>query len=289
MTQQAVKNSTANGTGGRASTEAVATLREATMKTEEAPSERLYGYQDGIVETVRLVLEEAASGKEAITPNIAGALGLKLRTASGWYSPLDSRRTSLSDVAHILLAAAQEKLNLQPVLAGVFASLLTDEVSGSARQVQAPAPMQSTRSAPARQSLDLGSAGLRSGTEKTASSPSRCEARHNDNTACGDEIITVSGYYTPDEAAALIEKIRAWLGGCREGHRLADLMESIKAEFKLYDGQLGELLGISGRLVGYVRHGRPSPFALSRFTEVFGEAGASTDEVATLREATPRG
>lgn len=237
--------------------------------------EKLYGYQDGIVETVRLVLEEAASGNEPITPNIAGALGLKLRAASGWYSPLDSRRTSLSDVAHILLAAAQEKLNIPPVLAGVFASLLTDEVSGSARQVQAPAPMQSARSAPARQSLDLGSAGLRSGTEKTASSPSRWEARHNDNTACGDEIITVSGYYTPEEAEALIGKIRDWLSGCRDVHSLADLMESIKRKFQLFDSQLGELLGISDRLVGHVRHGRPSPFAKARFTEVFGIAGGA--------------
>lgn len=271
MTQQAVKNSAASGTGGRASTEAVATLREATMKTEEAPSERLYGYQDGIVETVRLVLEEAASGKEAITPNVAGALGLKLRAASGWYLPLDSRRTSFSDVARILLAAAQEKLTLQPVLAGVFASLLAG----------ASACTDAVRSA------SLADDKANEANEKTtASSPCSRGAEHNHNTACGDEIITVSGYYTPEEAEALIEKIRAWLSGCREGHRLADLMESIKQKFHLYDSQLGELLGISDRLVGHVRHGRPSPFALARFTEVFGEAGASTDEVATLREAT---
>jgi hypothetical protein len=265
MTQQAVKNSTASGTKTSEHNESAACVG----------TEKLYGYQDGIVETVRLVLEEAASGNEPIMPNIAGALGLKLRAASGWYSPLDSRRTSLSDVAHILLAAAQEKLGIHPVLAGVFASLLTDEVSGSARQVQAPAPMQSARSAPARQSLDLGSAGLRSGTEKTASSPSRCEARHNDNTACGDEIITVSGYYTPEEAAELIGKIRDWLSGCRDRHSLADLMESIKQKFKLFDSQLGELLGISDRLVGHVRHGRPSPFAKARFVEVFGTAGGA--------------
>ena len=231
----------------------------------ETMNEKLYGYQDGIVETVRLVLESAADGHEAITPNIAGALGLKLRAASGWYSPLDSRRTSLSDVAHILLAAALEKLNLQPVLAGAFASLLAT-ASGAE---------QSARSASGRE--DKSSTATSQEGKPAAASNAPCSrgAEHNHNTACGDEIITVSGYYTPEEAEALIEKIRDWLSGCRDVHSLADLMESIKRKFQLFDSQLGELLGISDRLVGHVRHGRPSPFAKARFVEVFGTAGGA--------------
>ena len=266
----------------------------------ETMNEKLYGYQDGIVETVRLVLESAADGHEAITPNIAGALGLKLRAASGWYSPMDSRRTSLSDVARILLAAAREKLNLQPVLAGVFASLLagaartreqegkpaetviktvaiTDKngkrkvvsaIDGNTKcytgtQVQAPAPTQSAADARGRENKPAAASGA----------TCRCEARHNNSTACGDGVVTVSGYYTPEEAEELIGKIRDWLSGCRDGHSLADLMESIKRKFQLFDSQLGELLGISDRLVGHVRHGRPSPFAKARFTEIFGLDG----------------
>ena len=225
--------------------------------------EKLYGYQDGIVETVRLVLEEAADGHEAITPNIAGALGLKLRAASGWYSPMDSRRTSLANVARILLAAAQEKLNLSPVLAGVFASLL----AGASTCTNA------VRSASLAD--DKANKANEANEKTTASSPCSRGAEHNHNTACGDEIITVSGYYTPEEAEALIEKIRDWLSGCRDVHSLADLMESIKRKFQLFDSQLGELLGISDRLVGHVRHGRPSPFAKARFVEVFGTAGGA--------------
>ena len=85
--------------------------------------------------------------------------------------------------------------------------------------------------------------------------------------------MVTSAYYTPDEAEELIGKIRAWLGDCRESHRLADLVEAIKTQFDLSDGQLGELLGIQSRLVCNVRHGRPSPVAMARFTEVFGHAG----------------
>lgn len=244
MTQQAVKNSAASGTKTNEHNDSAACVG----------TEKLYGYQDGIVETVRLALEAASEGKETIPPNIAGALGASLAGAARWSPPGFSRRTSLSDVARILLAAARENLGVHPVLAGVFASLLTgagtcaDAVSGSARQVQAPAPTQSAANARGREGKE-------------------------------DGIIQVSGYYTPDEAEALIGRIRDWLSGCRDRHRLADLMESIKREFHLYDSQLGELLGISDRLVGHVRHGRPSPFAKARFAEVFGEAGASTDEV----------
>ena len=96
-----------------------------------------------------------------------------------------------------------------------------------------------------------------------------------------DGTAEVSGYFTPEEAAKLIEDIRAWLSECREGHRLGDLINSIEYVFKLSDGQLGELIGVSARLVCKVRHGRPSPFTLARFTEVFGtDGGAGTrDEV----------
>ena len=96
-----------------------------------------------------------------------------------------------------------------------------------------------------------------------------------------DGTAEVSGYFTPEETAKLIEDIRAWLSECREGHRLGDLINSIEYCFKLSDGQLGELIGVSSRLVCKVRHGRPSPFTLARFTEVFGtDGGAGTrDEV----------
>ena len=50
-------------------------------------------------------------------------------------------------------------------------------------------------------------------------------------------------------------------------------MTSIEEVFKLSDGQLGELVGISSRLVCNVRHGRPSPSALVKFTETFGNEG----------------
>ncbi len=92
-----------------------------------------------------------------------------------------------------------------------------------------------------------------------------------------DGTAEVSGYFSPEETAELIEKIRAWLETCRDGHRLSDLMETIRLEFELSDGQLGELLGISDRLVCHVRHGRKSPFALARFTEVFGAAGGAKE------------
>lgn len=254
MTQQAVKNSTANGTKTNEHNDSAA-----------CGTEKLYGYQDGIVETVRLVLESAASGNEAITPNIAGALGLKLRAASGWYSPMDSRRTSLSDVARILLAAAQEKLNLSPVLAGVFASLLTT-ASGAE---------QSAADARGREDKSSTATSQEGKPAVVSNAPCFRGAEHNNSTACSDGIIQVSGYYTPEEAAELIGKIRDWLSGCRDVHSLADLMESIKRKFQLFDSQLGELLGISDRLVGHVRHGRPSPFAKARFTEVFGIAGGA--------------
>lgn len=92
-----------------------------------------------------------------------------------------------------------------------------------------------------------------------------------------DGTAEVAGFFTPEETGELIEKIRAWLENCRDGHRLSDLMESIRQEFELSDPQLGELLGISDRLVCHVRHGRKSPFALARFTEVFGTAGGAKE------------
>ncbi|MBR5681154.1 MAG: helix-turn-helix domain-containing protein, partial [Clostridia bacterium] len=88
----------------------------------------------------------------------------------------------------------------------------------------------------------------------------------------------VSGYFTPEEAAKLIKDIREWLSQCRDGHRLGDLINSIEYCFKLSDGQLGELIGVSSRLVCKVRHGRPSPFTLARFTEVFGTDGGAKEE-----------
>ena len=90
--------------------------------------------------------------------------------------------------------------------------------------------------------------------------------------------MVTSAYYTPDEAEELIEKIRAWLGNCNKGHRLSDLMEAIKAEFELSDGELGELLDIQSRLICNVRHGRPSPSVMARFTEVFGHAGGAKED-----------
>lgn len=92
-----------------------------------------------------------------------------------------------------------------------------------------------------------------------------------------DGTAEVAGFFTPEETGELIEKIRAWLENCRDGHRLSDLMESIRLQFELSDPQLGELLGISDRLVCHVRHGRKSPFALARFTEVFGTAGGAKE------------
>ena len=93
-----------------------------------------------------------------------------------------------------------------------------------------------------------------------------------------DGTAEVSGYFTQEETAKLIEDIRAWLSECREGHRLGDLINSIEYCFKLSDGQLGELIGVSSRLVCKVRHGRPSPFTLARFTEVFGTDGGAKEE-----------
>ena len=90
-----------------------------------------------------------------------------------------------------------------------------------------------------------------------------------------DGTAEVSGYYTPEDAAALKERIREWLSGCKSGHRLGDLMTSIEEVFDLSDGQLGELVGISSRLVCNVRHGRPSPSALVKFTETFGTEGGA--------------
>ena len=90
--------------------------------------------------------------------------------------------------------------------------------------------------------------------------------------------MVTSAYYTPDEAEELVGKIRAWLGNCNKGHRLSDLMEAIKAEFELSDGELGELLGIQSRLICNVRHGRPSPSVMARFTEVFGHAGGAKED-----------
>ena len=93
-----------------------------------------------------------------------------------------------------------------------------------------------------------------------------------------DGTAEVSGYFTPEEAAKLIKDIREWLSQCRDGHRLGDLINSIEYCFKLSDGQLGELIGVSSRLVCKVRHGRPSPFTLARFTEVFGTDGGAKEE-----------
>lgn len=88
-----------------------------------------------------------------------------------------------------------------------------------------------------------------------------------------DGTAEISGYFTPEEAAALKARIREWLSKCNSGHCLGDLMTSIEDVFNLSDGQLGELVGISSRLVCNVRHGRPSPSAKARFTEVFGFGG----------------
>jgi len=88
-----------------------------------------------------------------------------------------------------------------------------------------------------------------------------------------DGTAEISGYFTPEEAADLTERIRGWLSQCKCEHHLGDLMTSIEEVFKLSDGQLGELVGISSRLVCNVRHGRPSPSAKARFTEVFGFDG----------------
>ena len=90
-----------------------------------------------------------------------------------------------------------------------------------------------------------------------------------------DGTAEISGYFTPEDAAALKERIREWLSGCKSGHRLGDLMTSIEEVFDLSDGQLGELVGISSRLVCNVRHGRPSPSALVKFTETFGTEGGA--------------
>lgn len=89
----------------------------------------------------------------------------------------------------------------------------------------------------------------------------------------GDGTAEVSAYYTREEAEKLIGRIREWLSGCNRGHRLGDLMTSIEDIFHLSDGQLGELIGVSSRLICSVRHGHPSPSALVRFTETFGDEG----------------
>ncbi|MBP5586662.1 MAG: hypothetical protein J6Y92_09970 [Lentisphaeria bacterium] len=89
----------------------------------------------------------------------------------------------------------------------------------------------------------------------------------------GDGTAEVSTYYTQEEAEKLIGRIREWLSGCNRGHRLGDLMTSIEDIFHLSDGQLGELIGVSSRLICSVRHGHPSPSALVRFTEAFGDEG----------------
>lgn len=187
------------------------------------------------------------------------------------------KTTVNEDVIHavrrILEIAADEGVSLAPALSRGLAEALTpqragagtctDAVSGSARTQETPCSTPCARQvqAPA-QTQSAAPAGASACTEAVSGSARTQE---------------VSGWYTPEEAAELIGKIRGWLSGCREGHRLADLMEGIKAEFRLYDGQMGELLGISGRLVGYVRHGRPSPFALTRFTEIFGTDGSARE------------
>lgn len=96
-----------------------------------------------------------------------------------------------------------------------------------------------------------------------------------------DGTVEVSGFFSPEEKEKLIANIREYLSGLHDGHRLSELVENIKLHFNLLDGEIGELIGVSDRLITHVRHGRPSPFTLARFTEVFGtDGGAGTrDEV----------
>ena len=122
------------------------------------------------------------------------------------------------------------------------------------------------------------------GEDKPAAKPEEKPATHApkkekvSKSKPADGTAEVSGYFTPEEAEKLIEDIREWLSQCRDGHRLGDLINSIEYCFKLSDGQLGELIGVSARLVCKVRHGRPSPFTLARFTEVFGTDGGAKEE-----------
>ena len=191
----------------------------------------------------------------------------------------------------------------KPVGAKEDGASTAEAVSGSARQVQAPAPTQSARSAsgqekpqdkPAKYGMlreEEVSAALKAKpaakpeAKKEAkpeakpapkkagiSGPCSREAEHKNGTARGGTA-EISGYFTPEEAAKLTARIREWLSQCKCDHRLGDLMTSIEEVFHLSDGQLGELVGISSRLVCNVRHGRPSPFSQARFTEVFGFDG----------------
>lgn len=96
-----------------------------------------------------------------------------------------------------------------------------------------------------------------------------------------DGTVEVSGFFSPEQKEKLIADIRAYLSEFHDGHRLSELIEDIKQSFELSDGMIGELIGVSARLITHVRHGRKSPYTLSRFTEVFGvDGGAGTrDEV----------
>ena len=108
----------------------------------------------------------------------------------------------------------------------------------------------------------------------TCAGPCSRGAEHKNGAACGGTA-EVSTYYTPEEAENLIVRIREWFSACKREHDLSDLATTIEKIFRLSDGQLGELAGISSRLVCHVRHGRPSPFAKARFTEVFGFDGGA--------------
>ena len=93
-----------------------------------------------------------------------------------------------------------------------------------------------------------------------------------------DGTVEVSGFFSPEEKEKLIANIREYLSGLHDGHRLSELVENIKLHFNLLDGEIGELIGVSDRLITHVRHGRPSPFTLARFTEVFGTDGGTKEE-----------
>lgn len=195
----------------------------------------------------------------------------------------------IHSVRRILEIAADEGVSIAPALSRGLAEALTPRRGDTQCPAQSAAPLADDKANMANM------AGASTCTEPEIrtfiTNKKQVVYAINGNTKCytGKEntakeeakpaktAAEVGAWYTPDEAAALIGKIRGWLSGCREGHRLADLMESIKQEFHLYDSQLGELLGISGRLVGYVRHGRPSPFALTRFTEIFGTDGSARE------------
>ena len=114
--------------------------------------------------------------------------------------------------------------------------------------------------------------------EDKPSKPAKPEVKPAKEKVKPDGTVEVSGFFSPEEAETMIGNIREWLSNCRDGHRLADILETIKQLFELTDQQIGELLGVSDRLICHVRHGRPSPFVLTRFTEVFGHAGGVKED-----------